>query len=211
MTKTLNLWSTTIGDTPFNAQAAAQVGASFGGGAATGSGSNPANPLQMGDDGNLVVNISSAGVTPGATGSDRVLAILTVPAGGFDQALRGISIEAAGNAPNTNAKTVKLIVNPTNPVVGAVVSGGTLIAAATGSVAGGWNLAANIYKYGGPGSNTQICIHSAGQIGATLTALTAPTLSTFPENAPITVVVTGNVTTGANDVVYNFGEIFAMN
>ena len=43
----LSLWSTKIGDVVFGSQQAAAIGASFGNGAATGSSSNPNNPLQM--------------------------------------------------------------------------------------------------------------------------------------------------------------------
>ena len=208
--KQFYVWSSQLGDYLFGSAAAGAVGASFGNGAAQ-FGTNPQNPNQMGDDGNIAVSISSAGVSPSATGADRILAILTIPASGFDIANRGVAIEAAGNAPNANAKTVKIIVNPTAPVLGAVVSGGTTIASATASVAGGWNIGASMYKYGGAGSNTQLCVHTAAQIGTTLTALQAPTLTTFPENAPITVVITGNASTTTGDVVFNWASIFAMN
>lgn len=207
----LTLWSPKLGDILWNSAQQAAIGSSFGNGAAQ-AGSDPLNPNIIGEDGNIAVNISSAGVSPGATGADKILAILTIPASGFDIANRGVSIMAAGNAPNANSKTIKIIVNPTAPVLGATVSGGTTIATTGASTAtGGWNIQANIFKYGAAGSNTQIAIHEAAQIGPTVSALVAPSLTTFPENATITVVITGNSSTTNGDVVYNFGQIFAMN
>jgi hypothetical protein len=207
----LVLWSPPIGDVLFGSLQAGAIGASFGNGAAT-FGTNAQNPNQMGDDGNIAVNISAAGVSPSATALDKILAIMTIPANGFDLANRGVNIMAAGNCPNANSKSIKLIVNPTAPTLGATVSGGTTIASMLASTAsGGWNLQANIFKYGAAGSNTQIAVHESGQIGATVSALVAPSLTTFPENATITVVVTGNSSTTNGDVVYNFGQIFGMN
>lgn len=209
----LTLWSPSIGDVQMNSAQAAAIGASFGNGAAT-FGANPQNPLQMGDDGNLVVQTSSAGISPAATGADKILALVTIPANAFDIANRGIAILAAGNAPNTNAKTIKVIINPTAPVLGATISGGITIATmtATGAgSAGGWQLQANMFKYGAAGSNTQIALHEAGQAGSILGTLSAPSLTTFPENAPIVMALTGNATTGVGDIVFNFLQIFAMN
>lgn len=219
MTQTLMLWSPRIGDVPFNAQQAALVGASFGNGAASGSGQNPNNLLQMGDDGNLVVSLQPTGISPSATALDKILAIMTIPAGGFDLAGRGVNIMAAGNCPNNNAKTIKVIINPTNaaPILtnGSVtVTGGTTIATSTMTGAGstgGWNVAVNLFKYGAPGSNTQLCIHEAGQAGSIVGVLSAPSLTTFAENAAMVVAITGNSGTTAGDIVYNYGSIFAMN
>lgn len=161
------------------------------------------------------VQISSAGVQPGSTANDNVLAIFTLPASFFEAALRGLNILAMGTTvANTNTKTLKLIMNPTAPVVGSAVSGGTTIASialSTAAGGGGWQLEANIYKYGAAGSNTQIALHSAGQGGNVVASLAAPSLLTLPENATITVVVTGNAATSAADILFNFLEIFAMN
>jgi len=209
----LTVWSSKLGDIQFNAAQAAAIGAQFGNGAAQ-FGTNPSNSLVMGDDGNLVVQIASAGVSPSATGADKILALATIPVGGFDIAYRGISILVAGNAPNTNAKTVKAILNPTSPVLGATVSGGTTIAnlTATGAgSAGGWQLQANLYKYGAAGSNTQIALHEAGQAGSILGTLSSPSLTTLAENAAIILAITGNATTTATDIVFNFLQIFATN
>lgn len=206
----ISFWSPALGDILFGSAQAAAIGASFGNGAAT-FGTNAANPNQMGDDGNIAVDISSAGRSPSATAADKILSLMTIPANGFDIANRGIQILAAGSCPNANSKTLKLIINPTSPVLGATVSGGTTIASFTSTASGGWNLQANLFKYGAAGSNTQIAIHEAGQVGATVGGLIAPSLTTFPENATITVAVTGNSATTAGDVVFNFGQIFGMN
>ena len=214
MTLNLSLWSPKLGDVNFNSQQAANVGASFGNGAATGNGSNPNNLLQMGDDGNLALSMVSAGSSPSTTGSDRIMAIFTIPAGGFDIANRGVNIMAAGSSPNTNSKTVKVIVNPTAPTLGAAVSGGTTIANTTFTGAGsaaGWNTAVNIFKYGAAGSNTQMCVHESAQCGTVIGTLLGPTNTSFPENAPIVVVITCSAVTAGADIVYNFGQVFAMN
>jgi hypothetical protein len=211
----ITVWSPPIGDVVLGSAQAGAIGASFGNGAAT-AGANPLNPLQLGDDGNLVVDNPSVGRSPSATGADKILSLMTVPANAFDIANRGINIMAAGNAPNTDARTIKIIVNPTTPTLGATVSGGTTIATLTNTGAqsgasGGWNIQANIFKYGAAGSNTQNAIHESGQIGSFFTALTAPSQTTFPENAPIVIAITGNATTTATDVVLSFAQIFAMN
>ena len=209
----VTLWSSKLGDVPLNAAQAAAIGAQFGNGAAQ-FGTNPANPLLMGDDGNLIVQIVSAGLSPGATGADKILALATIPPNGFDIANRGIAILVAGNAPNNNTKTAKVILNPTAPVLGATVSGGTTIANLTATGAGstgGWQLQANLFKYGLTGSNTQIALHEAGQAGSILGTLSSPSLTTLAENAAIVVAVTGNATTTATDIVFNFLQIFAMN
>lgn len=207
----ITVWSSSTGDVVLGSAQAAAIGASFGNGAAQ-FGQNPQNPLQIGDDGNLIVDIQSAGVSPGATGADKILAIYVIPVGAFDIAKRGVNVMAAGNCPNTNSKSIKIIANPTSPVLGATVSGGTTIASIlTSTATGGWNLAVNLFKYGAVGSNTQMAIHESGQIGATVAALVAPSLTTIAENGAITIVVTGNSSTTNGDVVYNFGQVFAQN
>lgn len=206
----VTLWSSKLGDVPLNAAQAAAIGAQFGNGAAQ-FGTNSANPLLMGDDGNLNVQTVSAGRIPAGAGSDYVVATYTIPVGAFDIANRGISILAAGSALNATAKTMKIIVGAAAPAVGSIVSGGTLIASIAASTAnGGWQLQANLFKYGSAGSNTQIAVHESGQIGATLSALIAPSLLTLVESAVITVAITINAAT-ATDAIFNFSQIFAMN
>ena len=177
--------------------------AQFGGGAGTILG-----------EGNINRQISAAGVVPGATAADNVLAVYSLPGGSFDILGRGLQITAAGSfAGNTNVKTVKLIVNCTTAVVGSTVTGGTTICS-TGAVAtngGGWQVSGNLFKYGVAGSNTQIGIHSQAQIGAVTAAILVPSLVTATESGAILIAVTGNAATTATDIVFNFLEVNAMN
>lgn len=213
----LTIWSPSIGDVFFGSAQAGAIGASFGNGAAQ-FGQNAANPYQIGDDGNIGVQISSAGVQPAITGADNIVAIYTLTASAaakfFDIANRGVNIMACGSMTNAaTTKTIKMIVNPTSPVVGQNVSGGTTIASltdATANSAGGWQIGANIFKYGAAGSNTQMAFHEASQSGTVIGALVAPTALTMNESAPMTIVITANAAVAAN-IVFNFLQIFAMN
>lgn len=205
----LKLWDTIVGDVTLNSAQAAAIGTSMGNGAASfGSG------LQMGENGNLDVQVSSAGVQPGSTGNDNVLAVFSIPASAFDQANRGIYIAAQGSYGATvNTKRVKIIFNPSAAVVGSAVTGGTTIAD-TGAVTtngGGWALGANVFKYGAAGSNTQIGLHQQAQSGNAVGALLAPSLITANEGGAILVAVTGNATTAASDIVFNFLQVEGMN
>lgn len=214
MTKTVQVW-TPLGDLPLSSAMAGQIGTSFGNGAA--SSGNPQNAAQMGTAGSLSEVISSAGISPSATTLDKIVAILTIPANGLDIATRGVAIQAVGSGGNTNSKTIKIILNPTNtpPILtnGSVtVTGGTTLASMTSTASGGWILEASIFKFGATGSNTQIGLMTNAQGGATANALTAPVTNlTLPENAPITVAITANAATAAGDVVFNFAQLFAMN
>ncbi|HEX7642988.1 MAG TPA: hypothetical protein VF472_12345 [Burkholderiaceae bacterium] len=166
--------------------------------------------------GTLALTMSAAGVNPGSTANDNVLAVLTIPANSFDgqsfpvATNREASILAAGSFGATaNSKTVKIVVNPTTAVVGSAVVGGTTIAT-TGVVAtngGGWQMQASIIKYGAAGSNTQLAVHYGAQVGAAVAALAAPTALTLPENAAITVAITGNAAAATSDIVFNFANI----
>ena len=159
--------------------------------------------------GNANYQTSSAGVSPGATGADNVVAVYTLPASAFDKAGRVATIQAWGSfASNGDSKTIKIFMGCTAAVVGSTVSGGTAIAS-TGSVAtngGGWAIAANVAKYGAAGSNTQQAIHSQAQVGAAVSALLAPQNLTITESGAIIVAVTANTTT-ATDVVFNAFEL----
>jgi hypothetical protein len=168
----------------------------------------------FGLEGNLSCQVS-AGVNPGATGADNVLAVYSLPANSFDIAGRGITINAAGGyAANVNTKTVKIIVNPATAVVGSTVgSGGTTIAS-SGAVTtngAGFSLQASVFKYGATGSNTQQGIHTAAQNGSALAALITPAAVTLVENAGILIAVTGNAATTATDIALNFFEVNACN
>lgn len=209
----ISFWSPALGDILFGSAQAGAIGTSFGNGAAT-AGANAQNSLQMGTSGDINTQVSSAGVQPGATAADKVLAVYSLPAGAFDIAARGIDVQAQGSfAATANSKRIKIIFAPTAAVVGQTVTGGTTIAD-TGTVAtngGGWSIMASVFKYGAAGSNTQLCLHQQSQVGAAVSALLAPSLTTAPENAPILIAVTGNATTAVTDIVFNFLQITAMN
>lgn len=168
----------------------------------------------FGEEGNILRAISSAGINPGATGVDSVLATFTIPAGSFDSAGRGLNFMACGSMTSAaTAKTLKLIYGATTAVVGSTVVGGTTIGSfsdSTANSAGGWQLAANVFKYGVNGSNTQIAFHEASQSGTVVGALVAPSLLTATESSAILCAVTGNAAIVAN-ITYNFLEVNAMN
>ena len=121
---------------------------------------------------------------------------------------RTITISGQGNfAANGNTKTVSLVVNPTSPAVGSVVSGGTTIASTGAVVTNGsaWELGADIIKTGAKGSNTQTALHYAAQVGAVVSALTQCQSLTLTESAAITVAVVINCATTATDAtLWNF-------
>jgi len=169
-------------------------------------------------EGNVNRQVFAAGVTPVATGSDIVIGLYTLPASSFDGVAgtnRGLALTAQGSFGATaNAKTIKIIANPTTAVVGSVIGAGGTVVATTGVVntnGSGWILAADIYKYGAPGSNTQMGLHQASQMGPAVTPLQATSLITAPENAPIIFAVTANCATLGNDVVLNFIQANALN
>jgi len=166
-------------------------------------------------EGNINRQISSAGVSPGATGADNVLAFYSLAASSFDIANRGITITAAGSFGATgNNKRVKLIVNPATAVVGSTVGAGGTTICDTGTVATngtGWQVQGSVFKYGAAGSNTQIGIHNQAQIGAAVASMLAPSLITATESGAILIAVTGNATTATSDIVFNWLEVNAMN
>lgn len=167
------------------------------------------------EEGNINRQISAAGVQPGATGVDSVLAVYSLPANSFDVTGRGICITAQGSFGATaNNKRIKIIVNPATAVVGSTVGAGGTTVSDTGVVAtngGGWGLQAQVFKYGAGGANTQIGLHQQAQIGAAVAAMLAPSLITAVENAAILIAITGNATTAATDIVFNFLQVTAMN
>lgn len=159
---------------------------------------------------------ASAGVNPGATGADNVLAAFSMAANSFDVAGRGISITAAGGfAANGNTKTVKIIIGSATAVVGSTIGSGGSTIATTGAVATngtGWVLEASVFKYGAGASNTQTALHTAvTNVGTASVALLAPVALTLPENAPILIAVTGNAATTATDIALNLFQIDATN
>jgi hypothetical protein len=155
--------------------------------------------------------ISSAGVSPNATGADNVIAVYALPPNAFDAAGRGITIRAVGSfAANGNTKRVKLFFNPASAVIGSTIGASGTLLADTGAVAtnnGGWSLSGGVYKYGGIGSNTQLCVSNDAQAGVVSTGVVIPALATAVESAAILIAVTGNCTTTATDIVFNFLDI----
>jgi hypothetical protein len=206
----MKIFDVFLGDVTLNAQSASGIGTAMGAGALA----PAANTNQMGAVGNLATQTVNPGVSPDTTGSQRVLAVMTVPANVFDQAGRTLSIVAAGSvAANANTKTLQIVVNPTAPVVGSALSGGTVIgslitAAAAG---GGWVMEAEITKYGAVGSNTQLATHTNSQSAAVAAALLPPTALTLTESASFTIVISGNAATTASDIVQNFLQVLGIN
>lgn len=193
-----------IGQTTPAPAAFSSLSSQFGGGGAT-----------MNAEGNINRQISSAGVNPGATAADNVLAVYSLPAGSLAALGQGLDILAQGSfASNGDTKRIKIIVNPATAVVGSTVGTGGTTVADTGAVTtsgGGWILGANVFKYGAAGSNTQIGLHQQAQVGGAVAALLAPSLITAAENGAILIAVTGNATTAVTDIVFNFLEVNALN
>ena len=177
-------------------------------------GSGSANMLSEGN----IYHYASAGINPAGTGSDYVVSTYTIPANSFDGLAgtnRGLSFNAFGGfANNANAKRAKIIFNPTAAVVGSVVTGGTTIAD-TGSYsttgAAGWNLSAQVFKYGAAGSNTQYGQCTGIIIGTTHGGMGVPLALTAVESGPILVAVTANATTAATDITLSNFSANAMN
>lgn len=190
------------------------------GGAQTITGSDQNRFNEQGNFTNGGVQVSSAGVNPAATGGvDYVVATFQIPAGFFDQAGRGVYIEAGGSfAANANAgKEAKLFFNPTAPVVGVAVSGGTLVAD-TGSQAtngGAWSLSGQVFKYGagGPlgvgGSNTQIVQGLGAIAGASHQGISPIALATATESGVIWLAVTLRATTATTDISWQVMQVNA--
>lgn len=182
-------------------------------GTVTGQGGN--SSASFGLEGNVNLQVSAAGVQPGATAADNVLAVYSLPANFFDKAGRGINITASGSFGATgNNKRVKIIVNPATAVVGSTVGASGVTICDTGTVAtngGGWQLEGQVFKYGAAASNTQLGVHSQAQIGAAVAAMLAPSLITAVESGAILIAVTGNATTAATDILFNFLQVNATN
>jgi len=168
----------------------------------------------MAGGGNIAA-VVSAGISPGSINNDNVLVSWTVPANLFDIAGRGLLITAMGSvANNTNSKTLKIIAGCTTATVGSAVTGGTTIATTTAYTttgAVGWQIMAQIFKYGAGGSNTQIALHQGAVIGSANQALVVPSALTLTENASFLLAITGNAVTATTDIVLNFAELFATN
>jgi len=155
----------------------------------------------IGIGGNITTQVSTAGVSPGGTGSDYVIATYTLPASAFDAAGREIKITGFGKfAANGNTKELKIYVGCTTATVGQAVSGGTAIAdsGAVTANATGWRIVGRVLKYGAAASNTQI-----GMQDNSSTSVSIPQALTMTESAAIKIAITGNATTSASDIVLN--------
>jgi hypothetical protein len=190
----IRIWDPEVGEKSFTAGMQLMAGAGQGG---TGT------PVTVAGQ----TILSSAGVNPGATGADNVLAAFTIPAGAFAAAGNGVEITAYGLfANNTNSKRIRIYFNATTAVVGSTVTGGTVIidsGAFTTAVAAAWCVAGCVFKYGGAGSNTQVALHQQAQIATTISALVGPSLITAVESGPIILAVTGNAGTTATDITFS--------
>ena len=171
-------------------------------GGAVSSGSN------IRESGNLWMQTPAGGLAPALAAVNCIVALVVIPANAFNAPNRNVTITANGNfAANVNNKTVSIVVNPTAPVVGQAVSGGTTIAS-TGVVAtngSAWAIGADIVKTGALGSNTQTALHIPTQAGAAVPPLTPCQSLTLVENAPITVaIVINNATATGDATLWNF-------
>lgn len=174
-----------------------------------------------------------------------ILAGFAIPAGAFDgQGNRGLAITAQGKfgATVTGNVVISLYVNPTmtNQVLtpalfpngntnggsiitgGQVTGGGSVIGTAaitsgTSLVAGGgWALTSQLFKFGGPGSNTQWAqsafINSSSSATAPHQGMQAPVFPTANENAIMNIVLAASSSTSTlGETILNFFEINAMN
>jgi hypothetical protein len=119
--------------------------------------------------------------------------------------------------PTTNNKHVKLWFNAT--ISGASVTAGIVIADTGPWVNGtmpnnnvGWQLTANVFKYGTGGANTQYA-QSSAILGGVHRGIGAPVFITAVESAAIVIALTGSSFTSgvANDIIATWFEIDAMN
>jgi hypothetical protein len=169
--------------------------------------------------GNLSMQVSSAGLSPGATGADNVIAAFSIPANVFDQAGRCLYFTAQGSfAANGHNKDLKIIFNPASATVGSTVGGSGTTLIDTGTVTqsgGGWLLEAMVVKYGAANANTQFGLPLGVVTGTTHgglgTGTTSAQLITATENGAILVAVTGNATTTKTDILLNYFQVSVMN
>lgn len=154
--------------------------------------------------GNVNVQVVAAGQGNAADTNDDVLFVFTLPANAFDAANRQLNILACGKlANNANSKRAKIFFGCTSAAVGSAVVGGTVIADSGASTTPnvGWQLSAQVTKYGAGGSNTQIS-QSQPIVGTAHGGVSVPVLLTATENAPIIIAVTGSSgSSGAGDVL----------
>lgn len=141
---------------------------------------------------------------PSATGGDYVLAVYSLPASTLASSGQGLTIRAEGNyAATANAKTNKLIWNPSAAVVGSTVTGGTTVAT-TGALTQsgtGWYLESTVFKLG---SNTQVSQQTPSSfVGTVALGAGVPAYPTATDSGAILVAVTGNAATATSDINLN--------
>jgi hypothetical protein len=150
--------------------------------------------------------------------ADDVLASYTLPPSSFDVAGRGLRITAQGSTGSTsNNKRIKLWFDAT--ISAGVVTGGSVIAD-TGPWINvtipnnnvGWQLMANVFKYGPGGSNTQYA-QGTTILGGVHGGIGFPIFPTALESSAIVIALSGaSYSAGAaNDVVATWFEVNAMN
>jgi hypothetical protein len=169
-------------------------------------------------DGNLYRQIGNPLAGNNADTTDDVLASYTLPAWSFDVAGRGICITAQGNTgATTNDKRIKLWFDAS--ISAGAVTGGSVIADTGAWVSGtipnhnvGWQLTANVFKYGATETNMQYAQGTA-ILGGVDGGIGLPVFPTAVESGAIVIALTGSsYTTGAaNDVVATWFEVNAMN
>jgi hypothetical protein len=218
-------WCNTTNGRFWICQSAATGAAAWALAVVPGTGVEPASNLEqfgsgtatMLSEGN-VYHYASAGLNPAGTAADYVVAVYSIPANSFDGLTgtnRGLSFNAFGGfANNTNTKRCKIIYNPTTAVVGSAVSGGTLLAdtgaySTTGAV--GWNLQAQVFKYGAAASNTQYGQCTGIIVGTTHGGMGVPLALTAVESGAILVAVTANATALATDITISNFAVNATN
>lgn len=150
--------------------------------------------------------------------TDDVLGSYTLPPSSFDVAGRGLRIIAQGSTgPTTNSKRVRLWFDAT--ISAGVVTGGSIIADSGAWVNGatsnnnvGWQLVANVFKYGAPRSNTQYA-QGTTILGGVHGGIGLPIFPAAIEASAIVIAVTGSSYTAgaANDVLANLFEVTATN
>jgi hypothetical protein len=171
------------------------------------------------EEGNVYRNAAAPIKGNGADTTDDILGGFQLPANSFDAAGRELILTALGNLGATaNNKRIKVWVNPTmsGQTVNAdgSISGGTVTAVGGGVLIydstvitnnnAGWNLAAQITKFGAANSNTQQ-YQTQPILGTVHGGVSLASALNQPENAVMNFVITGaSPTTGAaNDVTLN--------
>lgn len=217
-----------------NAAGAAQW--EYGGAVFASGGTNPpteltqfgASTATIAAEGNLYREVLSAtgGRSAQTTGSGTftVVGVYVIPASAFDGANlpngtvvgnRGVNITAMGSLGATgNTKRIAILAAPSVVTLGGTLPvGGNTIIADTGAITvngSGWSVQAEIFKFGGLGSNTQLALHQQAQAGSNVSPLVACQNLTLNEAGNIVVAICVACTTAINDVVYNFMEVNAM-